>query len=611
MPPIDPETAPLPPPSPSPSPPPSPLPPPSPPPSAPPSPPPPAPPPPSPRPRRGRKAFEVSPELRKEILGLVPLYRTRGIARRVHLDRKIVERVLIEEGLISPSPQIPKTSKLEPFYDHVEGLVAKRISTTRILREIRAIGYKGCRTILAERVREVQSRLTLAPRHDVKCRFETPPGKEMQIDWSSYLVPIAGRVVRIHALGCLLACCRKLSLHFYRDERESTLLEALALAFCEFDGVTLYVVLDNMTTAVLGRIGPDRKPLWHSRFLDFSRHYGFTPYACAVRDPDRKGKKEKSFRLVWDDFLNGSEFASWEDLDERRRIWLDETPGVANLRVHATTRLVPNRAFEDEHPLLIRLPGSSFPVHDQEIRDADRDSTIWVRGTPYSIPSALANHSVAVRLFSDHFEVLDRLGRIAFSRRYVPESEKGRLVIDPTHYASLARRRSASSGDRLDEAFLRRFPQLEALVDGIKRRAKTLAPIHFRALIRLADRYSEPDFLAAASRAQEFRRFDALAIERILGQTAPPPDEPVPPLCGHGPLILGEVDPGALDSFAQFDAADPSPTTEPVPEPSPTTAPAPEPGPSTPPVPQPGPTTEPTPQPDPTPPPPKESPDGS
>ena len=513
---------------------------------------------PSPSRRRGRKPRDLSPETREEIVRLAPFYQCRGIARRVLLDRKIVARVLAEEGLRTPSTETSEAGKLEPFLDQIEGRVAKRITTTRILREIREIGYRGGRTILAEQVQQIKSRLTLAPRKDVKCRFETPAGLEMQIDWSPYLVPIAGRSVKVHAFGCLLAFSRKLSLRFYRDEQESTLLQALACAFGDFDGVALRVVLDNMATAVLGRIGADRKPLWHPRFLDFARHYGFTPYACAVRDPDRKGKKEKSFRLVWDDFLNGSEFASWEDLDQRRRLWLDETPDVANLRVHGTTRLVPNRAFEDEHPVLIRLPETTFPVHDEEIRDVDNASTMWVRGTPYTVPTSLANHSVAVRLFSDHFEVLDRLGRIAFSRRYVPDEQKGRLVIDPTHFASLPRRRRASSGDRLDEVFLRRFPQLQDLVDGLKRRTKTLAPIHIRALIRLADRYGEPDFLSAACRAQEYRRFDALAVERILQRTSPPPDEPVPPLSGHGPLILGHVDSGALDSYAEIDSAAPS-----------------------------------------------------
>ena len=54
--------------------------------------------------------------------------------------------------------------------------------------------------------------------------------------------------------------------HFYRDERQSTLLEALASGFEYSQGCALRVVLDNMATAVLGRWGPNGQPVWHPRF---------------------------------------------------------------------------------------------------------------------------------------------------------------------------------------------------------------------------------------------------------------------------------------------------------------------------------------------------------
>ena len=185
-----------------------------------------------------------------------------------------------------------------------------------------------------------------------------------------------------------------------------------------------------------------------------------------------------------------------------------------------------------------------------------------IRDTPYTVPAVLANRSVAVRLFAEHFEVLDPHGRVAFSRRYVPDEDKGRLVIDKTHYANLPRRpRSHSDGQRLDEAFLRRFPDLQCLVDGLKGRMKSLAPIHLRMLLRLCDHYGEQAFLVAARRAQEYHRFDALAVERILESTHPATAaevalrEPVAPLSGHGPAVVGEVDCGTIESFAALDAA--------------------------------------------------------
>lgn len=520
--------------------------------------------------KRGRKRVQIPDELRQEILRLQPFYSARKISPRVELSRKMVGRVLHEHGLppgprTRPQPSEPDsdTSKLDAFRLVVAEKMAQGLKVTRILREIHKLGYQGGRTILGDYVRQLRAQTGAVPSNSVKRRFETGEAEEMQIDWSPYEVPLGGHLTKIHVLGCLLAWSRKLYAYAFRDERQPTLLEGLACAFVYFDGAAARIVLDNMSTAVLGRVGSDNKVLWHPRFLDFTRHYGTVPFACRVRDPDRKGKKEKSFRLLEDDFIRGSSFESLDHLNEQLRIWLDGTPECGNLRVHGTTRRVPNEAFELERPLLIRLPDHPFTVCEQSVRVVDRDSTLSIRGTPYSVPAALANRSVAVHLFAEHFEVLDQHGRVAFSRRYVPEQDKGRLVIDKTHYANLPRRPRAgsSSGDeRIDQAFIRRFPDLQPLVDGLKRRMKSLAPIHVHTLLRLCDRFGEEAFLVAARRAQDFRRFDALAIERILEnnhRAAAAEVEaacPVTPLSGHGAAALGEVDSGSLDTFAQLDS---------------------------------------------------------
>lgn len=503
--------------------------------------------------KKGR--HEIPTDVWQEILHLhAHHYGTREIGRRVGRSRKTVRNVLEKSGVTRP-PQPSGRSKLEPFLEAIASRVKTGLTVSRILREIRELGYEGGRTILAVCVRSLRQSLTLLPRKQVKRRFETGPAKEMQIDWSPYTVPIAGRPMMVHALGCLLCFSRKLFLGFYRDERQPTLLEGLATAFEYFHGCAHRVVLDNMATAVLGRLSRG-EVLWHPRFFEFARHYGFEPYPCKPRDPDRKGKKEKTFRLIWDDFLNGAAFDSWEDLQRRARVWLDETPDVANRRIHGTTRRVPSEAYLDERDLLIRLPRDRFAVFEQGIRDVYQDSTLSIRGTRYTVPSALALRAVAVRLYTEHFEVLGPHGQVAFSRRYADGTERGGLVIDETHYAQLPRRRRhGEGGERLDQAFVRRFPSLAPLCDGLKVRFKTLAPIHLRALLRLCDRFGEEAFIAAATRSQDFRRFDAYAVERILEREHPLAErsDPVPPLGGIGPTVLGEVEAGDLDSYRHLD----------------------------------------------------------
>jgi len=505
-------------------------------------------------PKQGRGKTVVPPEIQSEIVRLHAYYGTREIARRVGYSRKIVRRVLSEQGCLAPTDRPRKPSKLEPFRKTIEEKVRKELTVTRVLREIREQGYTGGRSILAEYVRSLRSKLALRPKHSVKRRFETAPGEEMQLDWSPYRLSIAGTPTAVHLLGCLLCASRKLWVHAYRNERQSTLLEAVAGAFEYFQGCCLRLVVDNMATAVLAHYGPNGKPIWHPRFLDFARHYGFQPFACAVGDPDRKGKKEKSFRLVWDDFLKGSQFESLEDLNRRLKIWLDETPEVANQRFHGTTRLVPNQQWLSERQFLIQLPDKRFPVYQQSVRVVDQDSTLSIGGTRYTVPSSVAGRSVAVRLFAEHFEVLNAHHQVIFSRRYAPETDKGKLIIDPTHYATHTRRRRTPGGQRLEEAFLKRFPTLAPFVSGLQLRMNRLTPIHIRTLLRLAESYGEQALVDAVSRAQEYRRFDARAVQRILEREYPlVEDAPLTALGGVGPLLLGEVEPGSLEDYGKLD----------------------------------------------------------
>jgi len=138
------------------------------------------------------------------------------------------------------------------------------------------------------------------------------------------------------------------------------------------------------------------------------------------------------------------------------------------------------------------------------------------------------------------------------SQRYVDPSFPGKLVIDPTHYAAVGKR--SREGDlKLDQAFLRRFPDLGPLVDGIKLRMKGIATVHLRALLRMADAYGRDAFLAAARKAQEYHRSSAHAVKLILERDFPLPPDDLTPGTGIGPMLLGEVDEADLDEYAHLD----------------------------------------------------------
>ncbi len=315
-------------------------------------------------------------------------YGMRKIAARVGCDRKSVRKVLQEEGLSEAPPPQPRQStrsKLDGFKETIKELAEKGLKTPRILREIRETGYTGGRTIVHEYASQFRP-----PRaaKKVRRRFETRPGEEMQIDWSPYRVPIAGTVRTVHAFCALLHHSRKAHVRFYENERQSTLLEAHVHAFDDFGGVTQKVVYDRMATVVLGRIVKSGKPIWHPRFLDFASHYGYEPVLCKVADPDRKGGVESIFGYLEPDFVTASSFDSLDEMNARVRRWLDE---VANTRVHGTTGNIPDEVWQVERGLLTALPDAHFATFDEELREVNEDTTVWVSGTSYTVPWQLAN----------------------------------------------------------------------------------------------------------------------------------------------------------------------------------------------------------------------------
>lgn len=529
----------------------------------------PAPPQPEPETPTPLGALGLTPEERAKIQALgSQRLGTRAIAAAVSRDRKTVRRVLREVELLAaptpaeaaaPSPTPPdaaaRASLLDPYREEIKDRVAKGLTTTRILRELRELGYRGGRTVLGDFVREV--RAPLAPRRKVTRRFETPPGEEAQADWSTYRVELGGRTSVIQVLAVVLACSRKAFFWATDSQKLARLLEGLELAFASFQGVALRVVFDNMAVVTLGRVGPERRPIWNPGFVPFHEHYGFEPVVCRIAHPDRKGEVEAALGHFERDCLRGLAPASLAELNRLIRRWTDE---VANRRVHGTTGLVPDEAWAAERPFLIPLPERRFPgACHEETRRVAEDCTVSICGTTYTVPARLAHRQVRVRLYTERFEVLDKDGSIALGRAYVAPAEKGRLVLDPAHYADLPRTRDRKGGKTraLEEQLLVRWPALADCLAGLKLRNKSLVHVHLRRLVALGERFGDTALVEAALRAHAAGLHTSQAIERILEHDFPEREDVALDLpAGAEARVLAlieDVEAGTLDDYAALD----------------------------------------------------------
>ena len=501
----------------------------------------------------------LKPDELEQIMKLHQLgYGTRRIAPRIGTSRGVVRSALAKLGITKPAtnPNQPKKQNLiDPFRQTIQEKVENNLTTSRILRELKEQGYQGSRTTLAKFVRSL--RTSIEPKKKVFRRFETPAAMEMQVDWSPYRVLIAGTETKVHAFSMMCAYSRKTHIRMYPAENQNILFEAHVHAFNDFEGICQRIVYDRMATVVLGTIGAERKPLWHPEFKDFYEHYGFDPFLCKPRDPNRKGKSERFFWFFERDFVRASTFASMDELNQRVRHWLDT---VANVRVHGTTGLVPDEVFLEEKPLLIQLPDTHYPAGRRVVRSVDNDAVVSILGTRYNVPVHLANREVEIQLYAQHFEVLEQSEGIAMSRPYVPPEQKGRLTLDSDLYLPLVKKERASpnriSVPKLEQAFVTRFPMLEPLMTGIKEKMKGLSVVHLRALLKLADDYGEATFIQIATRVQEANRFDSHAVRRLLEREYPQ-NEPqtIQGLNAASRIMLqlGDVDTGSLDDYAYLD----------------------------------------------------------
>jgi transposase len=201
------------------------------------------------------------------------------------------------------------------------------LSAVRLFEEVRVAGYTGGYTRVKDYVREIRPR----PPREPLIRFETPPGRQAQVDFAHFRLPWGRR----YALLVVLSYSRLLWVRFYPRQDMPTLFEGLEAAFRFFGGVPQEILFDQMRSVVLRDLrGEDGRLIENAEFLRFAHHWDFRPRVCRPYRAKTKGKVERPIRYVRQSFVYGRSFAGDADLNARAERWLAR---VANVRVHRTT----------------------------------------------------------------------------------------------------------------------------------------------------------------------------------------------------------------------------------------------------------------------------------
>lgn len=443
----------------------------------------------------------------------------RSIADELGLSRNTVRSALRSTAPPAYTRAKRPNPQLAPFLPQIEEMLfEKRFIGSRILRELRALGYEGGSTALYDHLRALQEQ-RVDPR--VTERFETPPAHQGQFDWSPYTVSLGGQIVKV-TLFCLTLCFSRRKCYWASfDATQASVFEALEAGLRHFDGAPKELLVDNARAFV-----DDASPqhfAWNRHFLELCGHYSIQPHACYPGRPRTKGKVERPFYYLEQQFIKGG---AWRDFDDFVRSLATFVAEDLDLGVHSTTGERPLDRFGQEQSLLTPLPTLPFIGSHEEMRKVSWDCLLSFCGTRYSVPWPYAGKHVWLRTSQGRrLLVRNQKGEAIACHDLAP---KGATIIDQAHYQGL-RTRVAKTRALVEGSFLALFPDQQWFMEGVCIQHSNNSLDHLRAILALAEVYPRQVLVASFRLARECNAYSHRFIRGVLESGMPP--EAMAPSC--------------------------------------------------------------------------------
>ena len=467
-------------------------------------------------------------------------YSARQIAGEMRLGRDTVKKYL-ENPEATIARKKPKVSKLDTYCGLIDSFLEEYplMHAPVILQRIQEKGFDGRITIVRDYLRKHREK-TLKNRQ-VFIRFESAPGKQMQIDWGHFdALPYGVTKRKLYALAVIESYSRMLYVQFTHSQRQEVLHQALLNAFDFFGTSPEEIVVDNMLTAVTERCG--RVIRFNDAFLDFLRPFKIVPVACNIRSPQEKGKIERSIQYIRRNFWPARAFADLMDVQNQVNQWRDT---VANVRIHQTTGEKPQDRFAKIIPR--PLPEGLPDCRETETVLVHKDFAVIFDGNQYTAPPwTVGKHLILKADFNT--VTLYHLEK-QVTAHFRSWKRKQRIEL-PSHREQVKKLQNKLWRQR-DIALLSSL--CPEAVDYLSTIAEARQPVQKTAaiLLTLKDKYGEEALICAVRKAIAHKAYGAEYIRNILHQESTPKKQ-------HPPVKLKNEELNnlrlAAPSLAEYDA---------------------------------------------------------
>ena len=270
---------------------------------------------------------------------------------------------------------------------------------------------------------------------------------------------------------------------FVLDQKLPTFIAVQQRMFAYFGGVTPYVVVDNLKSAVhkADLYDPDINPT----YCDFANHMGFAVLAARPYKPKDKGSGESHIGVVQRGFFqevrNRIFYSLWE-LNEALRQYLERL----NHQVMKDYGVCRAERFKEEKKHLKTLPFSVFELSEWRGAKVHPDCHVQVEKNFYSVPFVYVGQQLRVRLTEKMVEVfsedsqpiaahsrLTGLGKFSTFDAHYPEKKLSVARFEVHHAKAQAQKLGPEVEKLVDKLFSTDHPLRHLRrVQGILRLAK-------------------------------------------------------------------------------------------------------------------------------------------
>jgi transposase len=429
----------------------------------------------------------------------------RQIARRLHLSRNTVRRVIQQQGQM---PAVVHADQLHideqllrDLYQQCQGRIQRMHELLTEEHKIQ-VSYPT----LTRMLRRLAISTPAQPRCD---RVPDEPGLEMQHDTTIYTIVLGGQRTRVVASLLYLRYSKRRYLRFYRafDRFKMKCFLHEALVFWGY--AASQCIIDNTNLARLRGIG--KNAVIVPEMAAFGRERGFQFLCHALDHPNRKAGEERSLFTVETNFLPGRDFKDLEDLNRQAFQWatvrMDNKP-------QGKAGLIPAVAFQHERAFLAELPAHLPAPYRDHQRDIDQYGYAAFEANYYWVPGT-GRGSVKILEYADRLQIYSHRELLAEyplpadgvkNQLFSPEGKP-----PPPHRPKNRRKPTQEEEKRLRAIGQPVSTYLDsALQDmGLKRHS------FLRKLFALSRRMTPELFLKTIERAHKYRISDIDTLQRI------------------------------------------------------------------------------------------------